>query len=53
MSPLVYRICTLLCQMLAEVTLGSSLSLLYLLFALFPGRLLASRGAVRWMLAHP
>lgn len=46
MSEPVYRICALLCQMLADVPLGTNLSLLHLLFALLSGRFLASRGAV-------
>ena len=46
MSLLVYRICTLLTQVLADVPLGTNLGLLHLLVALMSGRFLAARGAV-------
>jgi hypothetical protein len=46
MSTLVYRIATVLCQVLARVPIGTNLGLLHLLFALMSGRFLASRGAV-------
>lgn len=46
MSPLVYRICTLLSQVLVRVPLGTNLGLLHLLFALLCGRFLETRGAV-------
>jgi hypothetical protein len=46
MSKIVYRISTLLCQVLADVPIGTNLGLFYLLLALLSGRLLESRGAV-------
>lgn len=46
MSPLVYRIRTLLTQVLQEVPLGTNLALFHLLWMLMSGRLLSSRGAV-------
>jgi len=46
MSNPVYRICSLLCQILARVPLGTNLGLFHLLFALVSGRFLSSRGAV-------
>ena len=46
MSALVYRICALLCQVLACVPIGTNLGLFHLLFALLSGRVLQSRGAV-------
>ena len=42
MSSLVYRICTLLTQVLADVPVGTNLGLLHLLIALMSGRFLAS-----------
>src|SRR5215212_10079330 len=46
MSPVVYRIRTLLSQVLADVPLGTNLALFTLLWMLMSGRLLQSRGAV-------
>lgn len=46
MSAIVYRIYTILCQILARVPLGTNLGLLHLVFALLSGRFLSSRGAV-------
>ncbi len=46
MSAIVYRICTLLGQLLRSVPVGTNLGLLHLLFTLISGRLLASRGAL-------
>ena len=46
MSLLVYRICTLLTQVLADVPVGTNLGLLHLLVALMSGRFLSARGAV-------
>lgn len=46
MSPLVYRICALLCQVLQSVPVGTNLGLFHLLWALLSGRFLLSRGAV-------
>jgi len=46
MSAIVYRIYTLLQQVLAQVPLGTNLGLLHLLFALLSGRFLQSRGAI-------
>jgi hypothetical protein len=46
MSEIVYRITTLLCQILAGVPVGTNQGLLHLLFALVSGRFLPSRGAV-------
>jgi hypothetical protein len=46
MSQLVYRITTLLGQILKPVPLGTNLGLFQLLFALVSGRFLPSRGAV-------
>ena len=46
MSEIVYRIVTLLQQVLAGVPLGTNLGLLHLLFALVSGRFLPARGAV-------
>lgn len=46
MSEIVYRITTLLCQILGPVPLGTNQGLLHLLFALVSGRFLMSRGAV-------
>lgn len=46
MSPLVYRICALLSQVLVRVPLGTNLGLLHLLLALLCGRFLGMRGAV-------
>ena len=46
MSPIVYRINTLLCLLLRRVPLGTNLALMHLFWALLSGRFLASRGAV-------
>jgi hypothetical protein len=46
MSEIVYRICTLLEQVLVCVPVGTNLGLLHLLFALLSGRFLSARGAV-------
>ncbi len=46
MSEIVYRITTLLCQILVGVPVGTNQGLLHLLFALVSGRFLQSRGAV-------
>ncbi len=46
MSLLVYRICTLLTQVLEDVPLGTNLGLLHLFLALMSGRFLHARGAV-------
>jgi hypothetical protein len=46
MSPVVYRIRTLLSQVLEDVPLGTNLALFTLLWMLLSGRLLQSRGAV-------
>ena len=46
MSAIVYRIATLLQQVLHQVHLGTNLGLFHLLFALLSGRFLASRGAL-------
>ena len=46
MSEIVYRIVTLLQQVVAGVPLGTNLGLLHLLFALMSGRFLSARGAV-------
>ena len=46
MSPLIYRIRTLLSQVLDDVPLGTNLALFTLLWMLMSGRLLQSRGAV-------
>ena len=46
MSPLVYRICRLLTQVLKDVPVGTNLGLFQLLFALLSGRFLNARGAV-------
>ena len=52
MSEIVYRIVTLLQQVLAGVPLGTNLGLLHLLFALLSGRFLPARGAVFAALAE-
>ena len=46
MSEIVYRITTLLCQILGRVPVGTNQGLFDLLFALVSGRFLSSRGAV-------
>lgn len=46
MSSIVYRICTLLEQVLSPVPVGTNLGLFSLLFAVLSGRLLAGRGAL-------
>ncbi len=46
MSEIVYRITTVLCQILLRVPVGTNQGLLHLLFALVSGRFLMSRGAV-------
>lgn len=46
MSAVVYRIYTVLCQILVRVPVGTNLGLLHLFFALLSGRFLSSRGAV-------
>jgi hypothetical protein len=46
MSPLVYRMRTLLADVLQDVPLGTNLALFHLLWMLVSGRLLASRGAL-------
>lgn len=46
MSVIVYRISTLLCQVLSCVPIGTNLGLFHLMLALLSGRLLQSRGAV-------
>ena len=46
MSAIVYRISSVLCQVLARVPKGTNLGLLHLLFALVSGRFLSARGAV-------
>jgi hypothetical protein len=46
MSVIVYRVSSLLCQLLGSVPIGTNLSLYYLFFALMSGRFLLSRGAV-------
>lgn len=46
MSPIVYRICTLLEQLLQGVPIGTNLGLYRLLFALLSGHFLIERGAV-------
>jgi len=46
MSPLVYRIASLLEHVLAEVPVGTNLALFHLLLALLSGRLLIFRGAI-------
>lgn len=46
MPATVYRITTLLCQILVRVPLGTNQGRLHLLFALVSGRFLSSRGAV-------
>ncbi len=51
MFEIVYRITTLLCQILVPVPLGTNQGLLHLLFALVSGRFLSSRGAVFTALA--
>lgn len=45
MSPTVYRICSLLPQVLGGVPIGTNLGLLHLMFALLSGRFIGSRGA--------
>jgi hypothetical protein len=52
MSEIVYRIVTLLQQVVACVPLGTNLGLLHLLFALVSGRFLPARGAVFAALAE-
>ena len=46
MPTIVYRICALLTQLLADVPLGTNLGLLHLLVALLSGRFLSARGAL-------
>ena len=46
MSPIVYRLCALSCQMLSGMPLGTNLDVFTLLSALMSGRFLFSRGAV-------
>jgi len=46
MSEIVYRICCLLTQLLADVPVGTNLGLLHLFLALLSGRFLSARGAV-------
>ena len=52
MSEIVYRIVTLLQQIVAGVPLGTNLGLLHLVFALMSGRFLPARGAVFAALAE-
>jgi hypothetical protein len=46
MSEIVYRICTLIQQILCRVPVGTNLGLFHLFFALVSGRFLSARGAV-------
>ena len=46
MSCIVYRICALLTQVLADVPVGTNLGLLHVFLALLCGRFLAARGAM-------
>jgi hypothetical protein len=46
MSEIVYRICTLIAQVVQEVPIGTNLGLFHLFFALVSGRFLSARGAV-------
>lgn len=46
MSDVVYRVCSLLEQVLVSVPMGTNLGLFYLLWSVLSGRLLAARGAV-------
>lgn len=46
MSSLVYRICALLTQVLADVPVGTNVGLLHVFFALLSGRFLSARGAM-------
>lgn len=46
MSSLVYRICTLLTQVLADVPVGTNVGLAHVFLALLSGRFLAARGAM-------
>lgn len=46
MQEIVYRVMTLLCEIVAPLPIGTNLGLLHLFWMLLSGRLLGSRGAI-------